>query len=285
MESLGLVETWPVDHVAAAVMVGTEVVATTGPTSREFRLASITKPMASWATLVAVEEGIVALDGGLPGDDDRTLRHLLAHASGYGFDTPGPILAPERKRIYSNTGIEAVAHLVETAADMPFGDYLREAVFAPLGMTASELRGSAAHGVWSTVDDVTRFVAEIVEPRLVAPETARDAVRPQWPTLGGIVPGVGRFDPCPWGLGLELRGDKSPHWTGARNTADAYGHFGGSGTMWWTDPGRHLDGRPLSVLALTDRRFDDWHEEALRLWPELSDAVIDESTGAAVRAV
>ncbi len=284
MQSLSLVETWPVDHVAAAVMIGTDVVATTGPTTHRFRLASIAKPMMTWASLIATEEGIVGLDDPLPADPDRTLRHLLAHASGYGFDTDVPILSPERKRIYSNTGIELAAATVEAAAEMPFADYLGEAVFAPLAMGSSELRRSAAHGVWSTVDDLTRFAAEVVEPTLISRDTAADAVRPQWPTLGGIVPGVGRFDTCPWGLGFELRGDKSPHWTGAHNTAAAYGHFGGSGTMWWTDPGVTVEGRPVSVMALTDRRFDEWADEALQRWPELSDAVIAEVDGAPLGA-
>ena len=41
--------------------------------------------MAAWATLIAVEEGVGTLEqpAGQPG---CTLRHLLAHAGGYGFD-------------------------------------------------------------------------------------------------------------------------------------------------------------------------------------------------------
>ena len=51
---------------------------------------------------------------------------------------------PGARRIYSNAGFEELAeHVAQAAAEMPFGDYLRAAVLEPLGMTRSELRGSA----------------------------------------------------------------------------------------------------------------------------------------------
>ncbi len=34
-----------------------------------------------------------------------------------------------------------------------------------------------------------------------------------------------------------------------------------------------------ACVALTDRPFDDWADEARRAWPELADAVIDEVAG------
>jgi CubicO group peptidase (beta-lactamase class C family) len=104
-------------------------------------------------------------------------------------------------------------------------------------------------------------------PTLIAAETHAEVIRPQWADLSGIVPGVGRFDPCPWGLGVELRGDKSPHWTGRVASASAFGHFGGAGTMMWVDPINDV-----GVAALTDRPFDEWSDDALRLWSEFSDA-------------
>ena len=78
------------------------------------------------------------------------------------------------------------------------------------------------------------------------------------PSSAGIVPGVGRFDPCPWGLGVEIRGEKSPHWTGRANSPATFGHFGGAGTMMWVDPLADV-----GVVALTDRPFDEWRDEAL----------------------
>ena len=121
---------------------------------------------------------------------------------------------------------------------------------------------------------MARFLAEVQRPTLIDEVTAKDAIRPQYPDLAGIVPGVGRFDPCPWGLGFEIRGDKSPHWTGHTNSASTHGHFGGAGTMMWVDPAARC-----ALVALTDRSFDDWSIEAMKAWPELSDAVVSELAG------
>lgn len=267
--ALQVVDHWPVDHVAVGVIRHDELVASRGDVHRVFRLASISKMLSAWAVLVAVEEGTVSLDdaAGPPG---ATLRHLLAHAAGYGFDTAVPITRPERNRIYSNTGIEVAAAHVAEQAGIPFDEYLRDAVFVPLGMTQSELRGSPAHAVHSTLTDLSLFARELLRPRLVSRATADDATTIQYPDLNGVVPGVGSFRPNPWGLGLEIRGEKSPHWTGTRNSPRTFGHFGGSGTMLWVDP--VID---TALIALTDRAFDQWSDVALREWPALSDAVVD----------
>jgi len=271
---LAPIDDWPVDNVAAAVVVDGVTVASHGPTDRRFRLASIAKTVTSWAVLIAVEEGIIGLDDVVEPDvNEATLRHLLAHAGGYGFDGPDPIVAIERKRIYSNTGIEVAAAAVARSASMSFEEYLQLGVLDPLEMTSTELLGSPAHAMWSSVDDLARFVAELMAPTLVSNEMASSAFRPHFPSLGGIVPGVGRFDTCPWGMGFEVRGDKSPHWTGSRNSTATFGHFGGAGTLMWIDPSSVPD-RTIGLVALTDRPFDEWADEALRSWPRLSDAVI-----------
>lgn len=281
MSALHLVTGWPVDHVAAAVVTvgqnGAAAVDAIGDTRREFRLASLSKPLAAWATMIAVEEGIVSLDAPIGRADvpeGATLRHLLSHASGLAFDGDQQLARVGQRRIYSNTGIERVAAIVADAATIPFGIYQREAVFQSLGMGATELRGSPAHQVHSNVDDMAAFVTEMLSPTLLAPETSDDVIRIQYPDLTGIVPGVGTFDPCPWGLGVEIKGDKAPHWTGRANSAATFGHFGGSGTMMWVDPQAGV-----GLVALTDRAFETWADDALRYWPELSDAVLAEHRG------
>jgi CubicO group peptidase (beta-lactamase class C family) len=275
VRALELVSTWPVPHVAAAVVAADgAILGTAGDLDHRFRLASLTKPIAAWAMLVAVEEGTVALDDPV-GQPGCTLRHLLAHAGGYAFDGAAPVAAPQRRRIYSNTGIELAAAHTADAAAMSFADYLGEAVLGPLAMGRCSLDGSPAHAAWATVADVAAFLAEAQRPTLLAAATAADAVSQQWPDLAGIVPGVGRFDPCPWGLGFEIRGLKRPHWTGHANSASTFGHFGGAGTMMWADPDAGC-----ALVALADRGFDDWSVDAMRLWPQLSDAVLAEVVGA-----
>ena len=270
MTALDLTAGWPVPTVSAAILRGGELVAPIGDRDRVQRLASISKPMAAWAILVAAEEGVVELDQPV-GQPGCTLRHLLAHAGGYGFDGDDAIARPETTRMYSNTGISLAAQAVEDATGFAFADYLREAVFVPLGMESSTLRGSAAHGVRSSLADTCRFVAEVMRPTLIHTSTAADARRIHYPSLPGIVPGVGRYEQCPWGLGFEVRGTKEPHWTGTTNSPRTFGHFGGSGTMFWIDPERDL-----ALVALADRDFDEWAAAALDVWPALSDAVIAE---------
>lgn len=268
MAPLSLIDAWPVRTVAAAIVRTQGTTNTRGDSTRSFRLASIAKVISTWAILVAVEEGSVSLD--LPvGQPGCTLRHLLSHAGGYAFDGAEPIAAPARSRIYSNTGIELAADAVAEAGGIPFGQYLHEAILQPLNMFDTELRGSPAHGIWSTVNDIVSLMSEIMQPTLLAAQTVRDATSVQFGDLAGVVPGIGSFRPCPWGLGVEIHAGKHPHWMGTTNSPAAFGHFGGSGTMMWIDPAANV-----GVVALTDRPFDEWRDDALRLWPEFSDAVL-----------
>lgn len=230
-----------------------------------FALASVTKLLTAYATLVAVEEEIVDLDAPIADVPGATLRHLLAHASGIGPD--GRRLAdPGTRRIYSNAGFETAAAMVSEAAAMPFARYAAEAVLQPLAMTATSLDGSPASGAASTAADLARFAVELIEPQLVAPSTLATATTVAFPGLDGVLPGYGPQRPSDWGLGFELRDSKSPHWTGARNSPRTFGHFGQSGIFVWVD--RDAD---IALVCLTDRDFGDW---ALDRWPELADAVL-----------
>jgi CubicO group peptidase (beta-lactamase class C family) len=267
VDALRQVDEWGADNAAAGVVAPEGVLVVHGPVGHEFHWASVTKPATALATLVAAEEGIVDLDepAGPPGS---TVRHLLAHASGLPFHGETPIAEPGKRRIYSNTGFEQLAARVEAAAEMPFADYLRAAVFEPLA-TGAELRGSAGGDVHGSLDDALKLARELLRPTLIAPETLAEAATVQFPGLSGVIPGVGRFEPNDWGLGLELRDAKSPHWTGTRNSPRTFGHFGGSGTFLWVDPEVEL-----ACVALSDREFGDW---ALEAWPRLSDDVLSAS--------
>ena len=272
MQALQLIDRWPVDNVTASVIRPNGTVETDGHQNRQYRIASVAKTITTWACLVAVEEGIVALDQPV-GQPGCTLRHLLSHAGGYPFDGAEPIAKPERTRIYSNTGIELAAQMVADAASMTFEEYVSEAVLQPLGMTSTALHGSPAHRMWSTAADLVNFLTEVRSPTLISSATATEATTIQFPELSGIIPGIGRYSPCPWGLGFEIRGAKQPHWTGTTNSPSTFGHFGGAGTFIWVDPAMGV-----ACLALTDRPFDEWAEEALQLWPAFSDAVLAEAS-------
>src|SRR4051812_48517643 len=115
MSALSAVADWPVPHAAAALVGPSGVLATHGPVERRFPLASVTKPLAALAVLVAVEEEAVSLEA--PADPevlpDATLRHLLAHASGCPPDRREAAYPAGTRRVYSNAGIELAAELVE----------------------------------------------------------------------------------------------------------------------------------------------------------------------------
>ena len=270
MEALRQIEGWGADHAAAAVVRPDGVVARLGDESHVFRWASVTKPATALATLVAVEEGVVDLDepAGPPGS---TVRHLLAHASGLPFDDGPPIAPVGRRRIYSNQGFEVLAAHVAARAEMPFEQYLAEAVFRPLGMGA-ELRGSAGADVYGTLPDAAALARELLAPALVAPETLAEATAVAFPGLAGVLPDYGRFDPLDWGLGFELKDEKAGHWSGTLTSPRTFGHFGGSGTFLWVDPDLQL-----ALVVLTDREFGEWSKTA---WPALSDAVVSQGTRA-----
>lgn len=266
MESLRAIDGWNAGVASAGVARAEKVVATHGPRDAELPWASVTKLLTGLAVLVALEEGTVDLDepAGPPG---ATLRHLLAHASGLPVDGDQPLTEPGRRRIYSNTGIEVAARLLEQRAEMPFADYFAQAVVRPLGLVG-RLTGSPAHAYRGPLDDLLALGRELLAPTLVAAETLAEATAVQFPGLTGVLPGIGRMEPNDWGLAFELRDAKSPHWTGASNSERTFGHFGASGTFLWVDPDAGL-----ACAVLTDRRFGEW---ALDAWPPLSDAVLAE---------
>jgi CubicO group peptidase (beta-lactamase class C family) len=246
VDSLRAIDGWGAPFAAAGVVRADGVVATHGPRDTEARWASVTKLLTGLAALVAVEEGVVELD--------EHLRRLLSHAG-------------ERRRVYSNEGIEAAAQLVAAGAEMPFEDYFREAVVQPLGLRGS-LRGSPASEYVGPLDDLLALGRECLAPTLVAPETLAEATTVQFPGLVGVLPGFGRQEPNDWGLAFELRDHKSPHWTGAHNSHRTFGHFGQAGSFLWVDPEL---GAACGVL--TTRDFGDW---AAAAWPAFSDSVVDE---------
>jgi CubicO group peptidase (beta-lactamase class C family) len=264
-KAVGGVLDWPVPHAASAVVLADGTVASAGEQEREFRLASVTKPVVAYAVLIAVEEG--ALDWDDPaGPEGATVRHLAAHTSGVSFEEGKTQAKPGARRIYSNRGFELLGDAVAAGAGMPFADYLHEAVLAPLGMSATRLDGSPAADMTSTCADMTRFAAELQAPTLVSAVTLEEATSVAFPDLAGVLPGFGRQSPNDWGLGFEIRNGKSPHWTGAHSSPRTYGHFGQSGTFLWVDP---VAG--AACVVLTDRDFGPW---AIEAWPPFTDRVL-----------
>ena len=265
MQALRQIDDWPVEFAVAGVVDPDGRATTHGDASRSVRLASVSKPVAALATLVAAEEGVVDLDeaAGPPGS---TVRHLLAHTSGLPFEGTVPIARPGHRRIYSNEAFRVLADHLAARAEMPFADYVRLAVCEPLDI-GLDPTGDPGSGMHAALEDVLALGTELLRPRLVAEETRDEMIAVQFPGLSGVLPDHGRFDPLDWGLGVQLN-TSPPSWMGTRTSPSTFGHFGGTGTFIWVDPRARV-----VCAALTAREFGEWSKSA---WPRFSDAVLDE---------
>ncbi len=186
MDALETVEAWDVGSVAVAAVAPDGSVTSYGDLDQVFRLASLTKLMTTYAALIAVEEGssrstirsarrahaapparprrrLPVRRGAARGITGRRRRRRADGAE----PSTGADRRRGRRRIYSNTGIEVAAEHVADRTQMPFAHYLRESVLEPLAMRSTELRGSPAHGMRSTLADVLRFVEELRAPSLI----------------------------------------------------------------------------------------------------------------------
>ncbi len=157
-----------------------------------------------------------------------------------------------------------LADHLANAVGMPFATYFEAVWDFPLA-------GSPASGVSAPLRALVRVAAELLAPERISLEGLRCAASVQFPGLGGVLPGFGRYEPNDWGLGFELRDAKAPHWTGGTNSGATFGHFGASGSFLWVDPGAGV-----ALACLSDLEFGDWAKEA---WPPLADAVLAEWTG------
>jgi CubicO group peptidase (beta-lactamase class C family) len=126
-----------------------------------FRIASMTKPVTSVAAMQLVERGRVGLDDPvaaiLPeltrpqGQRAITLRHLLTHTSGLGYNftsevvrdfkppegqriVVGPLLFEAGDRWLYGTSTDWVGRLVERISGKTLDAYFAEHILAPLGM-------------------------------------------------------------------------------------------------------------------------------------------------------
>jgi len=118
------------------------------------------------------------------------------------------------------------------------------------------------------LDDLVRLAEELRAPTLVAASTLGTATAVAFAGLAGVMPGFGRQDPLDWGLGIEVRGTKWPHWTGRTNSPATFGHFGRSGSFLWLDPVADV-----GCVVLSGRDFGPWSRDH---WPALSDSVVEQ---------
>ncbi len=273
--ALAAIDGWGASTAAAAVIGPDGIVASRGDLARTSRWASVTKPVTALAVLVGAERGLLSLDEPA-GPPRSTVRHLLAHTSGLPFEGTAVLAAPGSRRIYSNPGFDELGRLVAERAGTSFEAALGAWVLGPLGATGTRLLERPSQGLHGPLADLACIAQELLRPTLLDPAAAAAMRSVAFPGLPGVVPGVGNYEHCDWGLGVEIHGDKRPHWMAEANSPATFGHFGGSGGFLWVDPLADL-----ALIALTDRDFGPW---ALEAWPPFSAAVVSAAaTTAAAR--
>jgi serine-type D-Ala-D-Ala carboxypeptidase len=268
-----------------------------------FLLASITKPIVSTAVMRLVEEGRLALN--LPvahyipefaahGKARVTTYHLLTHTSGLeearwaeelsgrGAPPADYVRAacesylhfePGERCEYCSLSFAILGELIARLGGRPYPDYLREHVFAPLGMRDTAFQPidparaapvydagdpeqvanftAAAHpggGLWSTASDLVAFGQALLRGgvynghRLIGP-AALDTMTRNY--TRGMVELVDRYaEPFNYGLGW---GKPDPNGS-TLGSERAYGHGGATGTYLWVDPAWDL-----AFIFLTNR--------------------------------
>lgn len=269
---------WPVAHGGVAVVrqdgVQQRWVPGTSPAT-SWPVASVTKLLTTMAALAATEAGHLDLDQRVD-SEGATVRHLLAHASGLPMTLgQGRRRPPGQRRIYSNAGFRLLGEVVADAVGTSFQTWLASSVLDPLGMGSTGLverngfDADPAAGAVATLSDLVRLARCLLGrgAPLLGEQLFAEATAVQFAGLAGLVPGVGHFDPCDWGLGFELRDGKRPHWMGERRSPAAFGHFGASGCFLWVDPDAGL-----AAAAVSDRDFADgrW---GMSTWPAWSDGL------------
>jgi CubicO group peptidase (beta-lactamase class C family) len=261
-----------------------------------FNIGSVSKQFIATDIMLLAQDGRLKLDDRvsmhLPGAPDIwqaiTIRHLLTHTAGLVREAPGytsrisradadvirdaydtPLrFAPGEKWEYSNLGYFVLAEVIRLVSGQPWKDFLRERVFMPAGMTATDVTASLAQapgrargftdndnvrealdlpavrpsGAFkSTVVDLARW-----DKALYSDQILTDASRRQMWTAVALSDGT----PYPYGFGWQL-GDISGH----RQV-----HHGGAINGFLAEFTRLLDDR-LTVIVLIN--LDDADVESI----------------------
>ncbi|GAA2272190.1 serine hydrolase domain-containing protein [Glycomyces scopariae] len=163
------------------------------------RVASVSKSFTAMAVMILVEEGAIDLDGTVaaqlpefamadPRAEEVTVRQLLDQTSGLNdtaidvveledatsledyvsrLGDDGLAADPGTDWAYCNVNFNVAARLVETVSGQPFADFMRERVFAPLGMEDSATRdedvmpglgSNSLFGLWMDREEAPGFL-------------------------------------------------------------------------------------------------------------------------------
>jgi len=213
------------------------------------------------------------------------------------------VTAPRQRVLYSNSGYWIADAAAAAAAGITFPEAMRREVLEPCGLREvfaapdealadrfarrygktkimnvpyGRALASPAGGLFATARDLVRFAGIFLNGG-DTPEgervLSRSAVSLMTTSQTGALPGgIERFREWPvgsWGLGWEVKGDKSDHWTGDFTSPDTFSHPGQAGTLYWADP---ATGIACAILANRDL-YTSWTFKPAR-WARLNNAIV-----------
>lgn len=167
-----------------------------------FQSGSIGKQFTATAVMMLIESGKLALDDTIakylaetpPSWKDITVRQLLTHTSGLtdypaGFDqrrdytedellkaieSVPPAFTPGERWEYSNAGYVVLGILIHRVTGEFYGDFLRDRIFRPLGMTTARVISEAAI-IPNRAAGYVGYQGQLVNQPWVAPALNRTA--------------------------------------------------------------------------------------------------------------
>lgn len=199
----------------------------------EFQIASVSKQFTAAAILLLQEQGRLSLrdriEAWAPNSPEAwrsiTIHQLLAHTSGIGhwddypdlslyepksreelfgiFQSKPLVFAPGSSWAYSSPAYVLLAHIVEQVSRERYAAFLRNAIFAPLGMTDTgvgqssprpdvdamgyagedvapsfelENIGIGAGDIWSTTGDMARWDTALIHHGLLSEDSVREMI-------------------------------------------------------------------------------------------------------------
>jgi CubicO group peptidase (beta-lactamase class C family) len=213
-----------------------------------------------------------------------------------------PLVRPPHSHVtYSNVGYGLLALVVERRTGLPFATALASLVLDPLRIegylgaepprlpvrVAGKLGEHAGTDLepfnsafwrslampWAGLVTTAGGALALVRAFLgtpagfLPPDLLQVATEDQTAGLAGGFTGWLEWNPCPWGLGPELLGHKSPHMVPASAAPASFGHSGYSGCLAWADP---ATGAAYAVLGGT-RFLAGWET----FWRPLGDLLLD----------
>ena len=249
-----------------------------GNTQDVYELASVTKIITALTMSELVESGFIDFHDKVENvpymKGDIELIDLLSHTSGLALNGELDQVKPRSKRVYSNLGFETIdifiknklynEHNYSCVKDI-FNDGFSQ-ILKEDSKNNIEYYGSSAWGAKANIYALISLARQMRKPTFLSEKMHARMQEIYLPELRGVVPGWGNYNHCSFGIGYEIKNDKTKHWMGSIASPKTFGHYGHAGVFIMHDPTINV-----SIIALGHKQFDKW---AVELWPGYVDEIL-----------